>query len=54
MGHAHRSSSDVVDEFVAAKGMRDSDGRSPACAGGESFQHLERGSTGEGTLNGLA
>ena len=54
MGHAHRSSCDVVGEFVAAEGMRDSDGRILACAGGESFRHLERGFTGEGTLNGLA
>ena len=54
MGHTHRSSYDLVGEFVAAKGMRDSDGRIPACTGGESFHCLERGSTGEGTLNGLA
>ena len=53
MGHAHRSSCDIVGEFVAAEGMRDSDGRSLACVGGKSFHHLERGSTREGTWNGL-
>ena len=54
MGHAHRSSCDVVGKFVTTEGTRDNDGRSLACAGGESFRRLERGSTGEGTLNGLA
>ena len=43
MGHAHRSSYDVVGEFVVAEGTRDSDGRILTCAGGESFRRLERG-----------
>ena len=54
MGHAHRSSCDLVGEFVVAVGMRVSGGSCPACADGESFCRLERGSTGEGTWNGLA
>ena len=54
MGHAQRSSCDLVGELVVAIGMRDNAGGWPACKEDESFNHLESGSTREGTWNVLA
>ena len=55
MGQARRSSCDTVGELVAAVGARVREGGSCSIYGvGESFSRLKRGSSIDGTENGLA